>query len=138
MIHLIRNDFHADRTQGRLTSSVYTAGFDTLEDAVRPYGLKIPDVTAIPAGVYKLTKRMSPSFGREMLCIVTPKFEDSYMIDNGTQEYKYCYLHGGTKPEHSSGCVIMLGMGNDLIWKKLESEIGKPFIITNDYDGVTR
>lgn len=132
MIKITRQGFEHDRTHGTISDGnmVYTP---TLEDAVRPYGLKIPDVTAIPAGIYTLVERYSPAFEQNMLCLVSIGGKHDYRVDNGDAPFFYIYLHGGTRPEHSSGCILMPGWGSKGIYDALKHQIGKTVHVINDF-----
>lgn len=133
VLHLIRNRFEVDRTLGTLITPY--GEFDTLEDAVRPEGVKVPDVTAIPAGVYTLSQRFSPSFDRDML-MITSEMGESY-VRNGGQSFSYIYFHGGTRPEHTSGCILLPEMNSEMIWERMSRYRGLPLVITNDFEGMT-
>lgn len=69
----------------------------TLEDRDRlAEGLaKIPGLTAIPGGTYKVRLALSPKRG-----YVVP------WID-GVPQFSYVQIHRGTKPEDSDGCVLV-------------------------------
>lgn len=67
----------------------------TLEDAVRPAGVKIAGQTAIPIGRYKLGITFSNRFQREMVLI-----QDVPMFSG-------CRFHGGNGPEDTEGCILV-------------------------------
>jgi hypothetical protein len=65
----------------------------TLEDAVRP--LKIPGVTAIPAGVYEVVVTFSARFKRPLpLLLNVPNFD-------GVR------IHTGNDAEKTEGCILV-------------------------------
>jgi hypothetical protein len=88
---------------------------DTLEDVIREVpGVpvetwKIPNVTAIPAGLYRLILVHSPKFGPETLSIESvPGFQD-------------IRIHGGNTDLNTEGCVLVgqahpeLGDGGEVL-----------------------
>ena len=66
---------------------------DTLEDAVRP--IKIPNETAIPAGIYKVIVTYSPKFKRDL----------PLLID--VPNYTGIRIHNGSNKDHTSGCILV-------------------------------
>lgn len=98
-------------------------GLFTLEDRVRPAGIKIPGQTAIPAGSYHLDVNFSNRFQRFMpLLLDVPNFE-------GVR------LHQGNDAVDSSGCLLVGSTrGQDFIgaskvaflqlWNALVNKIG--------------
>ena len=69
----------------------------SLEDEVRPDGVKVPGRTAIPAGTYKVRWSYSPRFKR-----FTPEILDVPMF-TGVR------IHAGNTVDHTEGCPL-LGM----------------------------
>lgn len=93
-ILLKRKKFLEDRTIGELTINGKFKCY-TLEDTVRPEGVKIPGKTAIPAGEYTVIVTHSPTFKRALpLLLNVPGFA-------GVR------IHGGNKPEHTRGCILV-------------------------------
>ena len=66
---------------------------DTLEDAIRP--VKIPNETAIPAGIYKVEVTYSPSFKRNLPLLVD------------VPNYTGIRIHNGSNKDHTSGCILV-------------------------------
>lgn len=86
----------------------------TLEDRVRDHverpGVKIAKETAIPARTYRLYRRFSPHFKREMPGLV----EADFPIVNGKPLFRYVMIHGGAHAGHTEGCPLV-GMEHDLV-----------------------
>ena len=66
---------------------------DTLEDAIRP--VKIPNETAIPAGIYKVKVTYSPRFKRNLPLLVD------------VPNYTGIRIHNGSNKDHTSGCILV-------------------------------
>ena len=69
----------------------------TLEDVVRPRGIKIKGETAIPAGRYRVRNTLSAKFGK-----VLPQIMDVPMFEG-------IRIHGGNDKDDTEGCLL-LGM----------------------------
>lgn len=67
----------------------------TLEDEIRPDGIKIKHKTAIPTGIYKVILTVSNRFKRLMPLLV------------GVKGFSGVRLHGGNDSEDSSGCPLV-------------------------------
>lgn len=66
---------------------------DTLEDAVRE--TKIPGMTAIPAGRYKVIVNHSPRFGRELPRLL------------GVPGFEGILIHRGNTAGDTAGCILL-------------------------------
>jgi hypothetical protein len=80
----------------------------TLEDTVRPYGIKVRGYTAIPENSiegYKVGIRYSPSFKRDMLILYTE--DDRETLKHAGVTFKYIYAHGGNDADDTDACVLV-------------------------------
>ena len=68
---------------------------DTLEDTVRPAGVKIAGKTAIPSGTYKVKKTMSPRFKKILPEILNVK------------NFSGVRIHAGNTHADTEGCVLL-------------------------------
>lgn len=68
---------------------------DTLEDTVRPEGVKIAGKTAIPAGAYKVKKTMSPRFKKILPEILNIK------------GFSGVRIHAGNTAKDTEGCILL-------------------------------
>ena len=116
-----RDKYYPQSTMGKLYFNGNKIAY-TLEDSVRPRDIKVKGHTAIPAGVYKVSTRYSPSFERDMLILYTEKDKES--IDRQGVVFKYVYQHGGNKHEQTDGCILTAKNRKDnTIWGSLEKDI---------------
>lgn len=89
-------------TCGKLLSPLGDKVCDTLEDCDRDLNMdglleegKVYGETCIPYGIYKIAKRFSPHFAKEMFYI------DSIKTHSGVM------FHSGNKPKDSLGCPLV-------------------------------
>lgn len=108
----------------------------TLEDPVRE--VKIPGITAIPAGKYEITITHSPKFKRMLpLLIDVPNFE-GVRIHPGNKETdtEGCILPGeGRTPD----AVVRSRRAFDVIFQKLVAAFGRQervWIVVNPAEGI--
>jgi hypothetical protein len=92
---LVKREFFAETyTIGKLyVDGVYFC--DTLENPVRPDGVKIPNETAIPYGTYEVIVNFSPKFKR-----VLPRLLNVPMFDG-------ILIHRGNSVKDTSGCILV-------------------------------
>lgn len=108
---LVRTEARTDRTLGQLL--VNGEHFcHVLEDTLRPRGVKVAGVTAIPAGLYRVKITHSQRFGREMPLVL------------GVPGFDGIRLHGGNGPENTRGCpLIAYNRSGSEIWGTAEKEL---------------
>lgn len=92
---LVKREFFTEKyTIGKLyVDGVYFC--DTLENTVRPEGIKIPNETAIPYGKYKVIVNFSPKFKR-----LLPRLLEVPMFDG-------ILIHRGNSVVDTSGCILI-------------------------------
>lgn len=82
---------------------------DTLEDKVRPQGVKIFGETAIPAGVYNVTMSYSVRFKKYM-----PEIEN-------VPNFQGIRIHSGNTDKDTHGCILV--GKNTVIGKLTDSSV---------------
>lgn len=92
---VVRYEYEPDRTLGvfNIDGRFYC---HTLEDKVRPEGIKIYGETAIPEGTYKMILLPFRGDTNKMY----PHLQDVPMFEG------IC-IHGGNKPEDTVGCILV-------------------------------
>jgi hypothetical protein len=92
---LLTRDFYTRRsTSGELFVNGEFLCY-TLEDRVRPKGIKVYGKTAIPAGTYKVTKEISVRYQRPMPFL------------NNVPMFTGILIHIGNSPADTSGCILV-------------------------------
>ena len=93
-IRVLRIDGTADRTVGLLVVDGHFLCY-TLEDTLRPRGVKVPAQTAIAPGRYLTQVTMSARFHRPLPVLLdVPQFEG-------------IRFHGGNTHEDTKGCLLV-------------------------------
>lgn len=97
----------------------------TLEDTVRPHGIKVYGETAIPENMgsegYKIGIHQSPTFGK-VLIIYTEK--DKVTLSYKGISFKYTYFHGLNNHLQTLGCVgIAKNQNKEKIYGSLRKEL---------------
>jgi hypothetical protein len=92
---LTRFQFSATSTIGRLYLPDVPGGVYTLEDRIRPAGVKVPGATAISAGKYEVVLSWSARFGCVLpLLLRVPSFEG-------------IRIHAGNASVDTEGCILV-------------------------------
>ena len=93
-LELARSTFGENTTVGDLFIDGVWQAF-SLEDRVRPAGVKVPGETAIPEGTYPLIISMSPRFKRRLPLLVNVPGFDGIRI------------HPGNSHKDTEGCILV-------------------------------
>lgn len=93
-LELRRTTFTPNSTIGELSIDGVMECF-TLEDVVRPDGVKIAGETAIPPGTYTIDITMSPRFGQMMPLLVN------------VQRFVGIRIHPGNIAAETDGCILV-------------------------------
>jgi hypothetical protein len=97
----------------------------TLEDPVRPAGVKIPGETAIPAGKYRVVVSLSNRFQKRLPEII------------GVPMFAGIRIHGGVCVQNTEGCILaaynfwkntLWGRASDALTKMLDADQGEHWI----------
>jgi len=119
MIITTLRTYEKNHTDGRVFVNGDLFG-QSLEDAGRPPGVKIPAETCIPEGAYKVSISYSPAFKRNMLILYN--VDDDHSVDRVGVKFTGIRMHGGNNIEHTAGC-LMVARNSDKkgkIWSSLE------------------
>lgn len=93
-LYLSRIIYKEESTTGHLFSNNERFCY-TLEDKVRPPGVKIYGKTAIPADIY------------EVIVTYSPKFKKKLPLLLNVPMYTGIRMHGGKTADHSLGCILL-------------------------------
>lgn len=93
-LSLTRDQKGSQCTMGLLTIDGVPECF-TLEDVVRPDGVKIPGETAIPAGIYTVDITYSPRFKRDLPLLI------------GVKGFVGIRIHPGNTAANTEGCILV-------------------------------
>jgi hypothetical protein len=85
-----------------------------LEDEARPSGVKIPSVTCIPEGEYRVKISYSNRFKRDLPIIYTHEDHNGepYVIVDGKHIWRGVRIHPGNTDADTEGCILP-GMSKD-------------------------
>lgn len=101
----------------------------TLEDVVRPHGIKDKNYTAIPETLgdftYIIGLRTSPKYG-EVAVIYTEKNGSEYVLEYGGIKFTYVLLHGGNDHGDTSACILCAKTRN-LKTRTIQGSLKKEF-----------
>lgn len=93
-IRVVRREFTDVSTTGELSTDGTFRCF-TLEDPVRPRGVKIPGATAIPTGLYVATVYRSPRLGYLVVLL------------HDVPDFTASEIHRGNKAGDTRGCILV-------------------------------
>jgi hypothetical protein len=95
----------------------------SLEDTLRPPGIKVYGNTGIPEGEYGISLYESPKFGKTL--IIYNQDDDKTMIKAGLLKWQYVLFHGGNDHTSTSGCVCIARnrISNDVIQGSMKDEL---------------
>jgi hypothetical protein len=82
---------------------------DRVRDRVEEPGVKVHGQTAIPAKAYRIYRRFSPHFNRDMPGLV----EEDFPIVDGKPLFRYVMVHWGANEAQTEGCPL-IGFGINL------------------------
>jgi len=103
-IEVKRDSYTARTTLGKLyIDGIYFC--ETLEDTVRPFGIKVHGETAIPEGITYIVKvTYSSRFKRDMISITT---DGNYTLAANGIVFKGIRAHGGNTHKNTHGCPLV-------------------------------
>lgn len=105
IINHIREEFFHNATIGSLYIPNFGKHIFTLEDAIRPDGVKISGQTAIPDGMYQYKITYSPFFKRDMVILYNTPSDLS--INHFGKRWEGIRVHGGNTVNDSLGCPLI-------------------------------
>lgn len=102
-ILVLRTAFSEAATRGHLLVNDTWWGY-TLEDRLRPPGVKVFGQTAIPAGSYLVRLEESLHFGKRLPRLL------------GVPQFEGVLFHGGNRPSDTEGCILIGSGRKALDW----------------------
>jgi len=103
-LKIVRHRYTARETFGKLYIDDKFICY-TLEDTLRPWGIKVHGETGIPAGEYNGRFRKSPSFNANLPILFTE--EDRVSIKKTGIGFKYTLIHAGNYIEDTESCILV-------------------------------
>lgn len=96
---------------------------ETLEDARRLPGIKIPGETCIPAGRYRVDITESSRFGRDMPILFN--CAKPWVLKGEGISFKGIRMHGGNTHRNTEGCILVAErrLDDDTIQGTKESDL---------------
>jgi hypothetical protein len=131
-LELVRSTFGENTTTGDLYADGVWECF-TLEDRVRPAGVKVPGETAIPEGSYNLVITPSPRFKRRLPLLVNVPGFDGIRIHPGNshRDTEGCLLVGEGVNQFSSEPMLTKSVSAfNSLFEKLEEALAAGESIT--------
>jgi hypothetical protein len=112
-ITIVRDVYTPTTTLGKLYLEGVGEFCYTLEDNVRPYGIKLKGITAIPENHsgYKIGIHRSNKFKRDVLILYTES--DRITLKHGGISFTHVYFHGGNTHVDTDGCILVAANRDD-------------------------
>ena len=120
-----RTSFYPDTTIGNIKINNKHYAY-TLEDTIRPFGIKVYKHTGIPECKegYKVAIKWSNHFDRFVLVLYTYISGGKYVLHNNGIQFTNIYAHGGNDNNDTDGCILVAKHNtHDKIYKTMESEL---------------
>ena len=137
-IEIVRDSYTDTTTLGKM----YINGeyfCETLEDIVRPHGIKVNGSTAIPENIkFKVSVTMSNRFKRLMTILYTE--DDLQTIKGNGKKFVGVRCHGGNTHKNTEGCPLVAKnrLNSDTIQGTMEKELtAKVQQAIQNYEDVT-
>ena len=104
VIQVIREGFTDTSTYGKMYINGSFFCY-TLEDIVRPFGVKVYGKTAIPKGLYNVNVTYSGHFRRHMPILYN--MPNRYELRGGGIAFSGVRIHGGNTAKDTHGCILV-------------------------------
>lgn len=103
-----RTYWYPDTTIGNISIDDKLFAY-TLEDTIRPYGIKVYRHTGIPECEvgYKVAIKYSNHFDRHVLVLYTHISNGKYIIKQNGISFTNVYAHGGNTHVDTDGCILV-------------------------------